>query len=39
VPTFVVRTKRPGFVVYQDDIQVAAVPFRDTFRREPVRLR
>lgn len=37
--TFVVRTGRPGVVVYEDDAQVAAVPFRDTFRREPVRQR
>ena len=28
----VVRTVRPGYVVYQDDFQVAAIPFRDTFR-------
>jgi hypothetical protein len=37
--TFMVRTQRPGFVVYEDEIQVAAVPFRDTFEREPVRRR
>jgi hypothetical protein len=37
--TFVVRTRRPGFVVYEDDVQVAAVPFRDTFARGPVRRR
>jgi hypothetical protein len=24
------RTTRPGYVVYEDDFQVAAVPFRDT---------
>jgi hypothetical protein len=36
---FVVRTARPGFVVYEDDVQVAAVPFKDTFRRGPVRRR
>jgi hypothetical protein len=28
----IVRTVRPGYVVYQDDFQVAAIPFRDTFR-------
>jgi hypothetical protein len=37
--TFVVRTPRPGSVVYEDDVQVAAVPFRDTFGRLPVRRR
>lgn len=37
--TFVVRTARPGFVVYEDEVQVAAVPFRDTFAREPGRRR
>jgi hypothetical protein len=25
-----IRTDRPGYVVYEDDLQVAAVPFRDT---------
>lgn len=37
--TFRVRTMRPGFVLYEDDLQVAAVPFRDTFEKGPVRLR
>ncbi len=26
-----VKTDRPGYVVYADDHQVAAIPFRDTF--------
>ncbi len=26
----VVRTDRPGYVVYEDDYQIAAEPFRDT---------
>lgn len=25
------RTRRPGRIVYEDDAQIAAVPFRDTF--------
>jgi hypothetical protein len=28
-----VRTRRPGFVLYEDAVQVAAVPFRDTFEQ------
>jgi hypothetical protein len=28
--TQMLRTQRPGYVVYEDDYQVAAVPFRDT---------
>ena len=24
-------TDRPGYIVYEDDLQVAAIPFRDTF--------
>jgi hypothetical protein len=28
----VVKTSRPGYIVYEDDLQVAAIPFRDTFR-------
>lgn len=32
VPVVPVRTKKPGLVVYEDDCQVAAVPYRDTFR-------
>jgi hypothetical protein len=31
VPVRVYRTRRPGVVVYADDLQVAAVPWRDTF--------
>jgi len=27
----VVKTSHPGYVVYEDSVQVAAVPFRDTF--------
>jgi hypothetical protein len=30
VATQVLRTDKPGYVVYEDDYQVAAVPFRDT---------
>jgi hypothetical protein len=29
VPTRKLRTRRPGYVVYEDRFQVAAVPFRD----------
>ncbi len=29
--TELVKTTRPGYVVYEDDYQVAAIPFRDTF--------
>lgn len=28
----VVTTGRPGYIVYEDRAQVAAIPFRDTFR-------
>ena len=28
----IVKTRRPGFILYEDDHQVAAIPFRDTFR-------
>jgi len=28
----VVTTTRPGYIVYEDPAQVAAIPFRDTFR-------
>jgi hypothetical protein len=28
--TRALRTSRPGYVVYEDDFQIAAVPFRDT---------
>jgi hypothetical protein len=31
VPINVYRTRRPGIVVYSDDYQIAAVPWRDTF--------
>jgi hypothetical protein len=30
----VIRTVRPGYVVYEDEHQVAAVPFADTFETE-----
>jgi hypothetical protein len=30
LPTRALRTPRPGYVVYEDRYQVAAVPFRDT---------
>jgi hypothetical protein len=29
----VLRAKRPGFLVYEDEFQVAAEPFRSEFRR------
>ncbi|MCP5069631.1 MAG: hypothetical protein GY946_23940 [bacterium] len=28
-----VTTRRPGYVVYEDECQIAAVPFRDTYCR------
>jgi hypothetical protein len=28
-----ITTFRPGYIVYQDRFQVAAIPFRDTFRK------
>ena len=31
IPVRVYRTRRPGIVVYSDDLQIAAVPWRDTF--------
>ncbi len=27
-----IRTRKPGYIVYEDDQQIAAIPFRDTFR-------
>lgn len=30
VPVTVLKTRRPGFVVYEDDIQIVAEPFADT---------
>jgi len=27
-------TERPGKIVYEDEFQVAAIPFKDTFKRE-----
>ncbi len=30
LPIRSLQTERPGYVVYEDDYQVAAVPFRDT---------
>jgi hypothetical protein len=33
VPVRVYRTHRPGIVVYSDQLQIAAVPWRDTFIR------
>ena len=32
VPVVPLRTVKPGLVVYEDDCQIAAVPYRDTFR-------
>ena len=34
VPIELVTTFRPGYIVYQDCFQVAAVPFRDTFKKK-----
>jgi hypothetical protein len=31
LPVHVHRTRRPGIIVYEDDYQVAAQPWRDTF--------
>ena len=28
----VIKTTRPGYVIYEDDFEVAAIPFRDTIR-------
>jgi hypothetical protein len=28
----IIKTSRPGYILYEDDYQVAAIPFRDTFR-------
>lgn len=28
----ILKTSRPGYVLYEDDFQVGAVPFQDTFR-------
>ncbi len=33
VPVHPVRTLKPGHIVYEDDCQIAAVPYRDTFER------
>jgi hypothetical protein len=30
VPTALLSTHRPGYIVYEDRLQIAAVPFRDT---------
>lgn len=30
VPVAIVTTRRPGYIVYEDDAQIAAEPFRDT---------
>lgn len=30
VATEILRTERPGVIVYEDEFQIAAVPFRDT---------
>jgi hypothetical protein len=32
VATRMLKTNRPGYIVYEDDFQVAAIPFRDTMR-------
>jgi hypothetical protein len=31
VPVHIYRTRRPGIVVYSDEYQIAAIPWRDTF--------
>ena len=28
----ITKTRRPGYFLYEDDFQVAAIPFRDTFQ-------
>ncbi len=33
----VLETRKPGYLIYEDDYQVAAIPFRDTF--DPSRAR
>jgi hypothetical protein len=30
IPIVMLRTRRPGYIVYEDDFQIAAVPFRET---------
>jgi hypothetical protein len=30
IQTKMLKTNRPGYIVYEDDAQVAAIPFRDT---------
>jgi hypothetical protein len=32
VPVLELRTTRPGYILYEDDFQVVALPFRDTPR-------
>lgn len=32
VSTQMLTTTRPGYIVYEDDFQVAAIPFRDTVK-------
>ena len=32
VPVQELRTTRPGYILYEDDFQIVALPFRDTPR-------
>ena len=34
VPIYMIRTEQPGYVVYEDFVQVVAEPFADIKRRE-----
>jgi hypothetical protein len=34
IPTMTLVTRRPGYIVYEDYHQIAAIPFRDTFLSE-----
>jgi hypothetical protein len=34
VQTAMLRTRKPGYVVYEDRLQVVAEPFHDTFNRQ-----
>jgi hypothetical protein len=38
-PTEILNTRRPGYIVYEDDQQLAAIPFRDTIRACKLRRR
>jgi hypothetical protein len=38
-PAEILTTRRPGYIVYEDRQQLAAIPFRDTFRARKLRRR